>query len=260
MPLSGVDDMATQVGFAWNRIASWLSTGVPASAKEASAKVTSSADDDDQDSKLTYRLFHALAPFSGDAAAVRALAHPAAAVRAALASGGGGGDVGGAPGPLRETLRGMLTAVVATVFSATTKSAVPDIDELLQDYISSTTPVPRHAGPTPAQSSSGAAAVQYHGSALATGDFDGDGSPDLAIGRYGASTGADPSGATNHARMGVVEIQYGGAGSRRSLLALPETLARFGWSMATVDFNLDGVDDLAVGAPGASDWNESTFG
>ena len=157
----------------------------------------------------------------------------------------------------------MLTAVVETVFSESTTEAIPNIDELLQDYIQSAKPVPRQMSPIPTQSTTGAAAVQYHGSALATGDFDGDGTPDLAIGRYGASAagaGADPSGTADRPRMGVVEIQYGGARSRRSLLTLPETLARFGWSMATIDFNLDGVDDLAIGAPGASDWNASSFG
>lgn len=89
------------------------------------------------------------------------------------------------------------------------------------------------------------------GSALAAGDFDGDGFKDLAVGAAGAGDLVDGAGA--------VHILYGsanGVSTRNQILAQsfigqPVTSGdQFGGSLAAGDFNRDGVEDLAVGAPG----------
>jgi len=88
------------------------------------------------------------------------------------------------------------------------------------------------------------------GTALTSGDFNRDGRDDLAIGAPGENAGA-----------GAVNVLYGSAnrltGSRsqiwrqgsNGLLDRARAGDRFGTSLAAGDFNGDGFDDLAVGAP-----------
>ncbi|MCA8953387.1 MAG: FG-GAP repeat protein [Planctomycetes bacterium] len=98
------------------------------------------------------------------------------------------------------------------------------------------------------------------GSAIATGDFDGDGYDDLAIGAYGEDT---PNGSVLDS--GKVHIVYGSAvglqGGQpvgredqvfRMGAGLPgpaQAFSYLGKSLCAGDFNGDGFDDLAVGAP-----------
>ena len=101
----------------------------------------------------------------------------------------------------------------------------------------------------------------HFGRALASGDFDGDGMDDLAIGAPGMDeqdSRENPNGA------GVVFIAYGSSeglilkNGRRSeitesandILGCSEGGERFGHALAAGDFNGDGKDDLAVGVPG----------
>ncbi|MEM0961570.1 MAG: T9SS type A sorting domain-containing protein [Bacteroidota bacterium] len=91
------------------------------------------------------------------------------------------------------------------------------------------------------------------GSAVATGDFNGDGVEDLAIGAPGEDTtaGGDDSG--------VVHVVFGaatGAGLSdrgNQLLIAPDAASgdRLGSVLAAGDFNGDGFDDLAASAPSA---------
>ncbi|SEM35424.1 FG-GAP and VCBS repeat-containing protein [Nonomuraea pusilla] len=88
------------------------------------------------------------------------------------------------------------------------------------------------------------------GSALAVGDFDGDGCADLAVGVSEEFAGARVPGADGN---GVVEVFHGSPGGLawKSGLALRRPSSdRFGASLAAGDFDGDGRDELAVGAPG----------
>jgi hypothetical protein len=91
------------------------------------------------------------------------------------------------------------------------------------------------------------------GAALAAGDFDADGFSDLAIGIPGETVGTIPG-------AGAVQISLG---SRDGLTAIDNffhldspdvpgsagTSELFGAALAAADFNGDGKDDLAIGAP-----------
>jgi hypothetical protein len=93
------------------------------------------------------------------------------------------------------------------------------------------------------------------GTALATGDFDGDQIADLAIGV--------PFDMLDDQMLGSVGVVFGSPGgleldSTQQLDCNTESFAincsdqmRFGYGLAAGDFNEDGVDDLAVGIPGA---------
>jgi hypothetical protein len=93
----------------------------------------------------------------------------------------------------------------------------------------------------------------YFGFALTSGDFDGNGYDDLAIGvPY-----EDPDTVSN---AGIVQVVFGG---QSGLIAetnqrwaqnwigaeTSETNDRFGYALASGDFNGDGHDDLAIGVP-----------
>lgn len=95
------------------------------------------------------------------------------------------------------------------------------------------------------------------GSSLATGDFDGDGRDDLAVGVPNEEVSSVSS-------AGAVNVLYG---SNSGLTAADNQLwhqnslfveggaeysDRFGASLSVGDFNNDGYDDLAVGVPGES--------
>jgi hypothetical protein len=94
-------------------------------------------------------------------------------------------------------------------------------------------------------------ASDHYGSALAIGDFDGDGYDDLAVGVPGKNL-------LGHANAGAVVLYKGtsvGPIAWRVLTSVDGSgdlvdNARFGTSLVALDYDADGVMDLAVGAPG----------
>ncbi|MEW9552707.1 FG-GAP and VCBS repeat-containing protein [Nonomuraea sp. NPDC050783] len=96
------------------------------------------------------------------------------------------------------------------------------------------------------------------GAALATGDFNGDGRADLAIGVPGE--GLSENQRAMDYGDGTVDVLYGSrrglrtdrseAWSQNTLEGRPRYYDRFGAALAAGDFNGDGRDELAVGVPG----------
>jgi hypothetical protein len=99
------------------------------------------------------------------------------------------------------------------------------------------------------------------GGIVAVADFNGDGYKDLAVGFPASSVGSRPL-------VGVVKIYMGSPNGllqfrqtlTQGVLGSNETGDQFGYSLAAGDFNGDGRDDLAVGAPGEAPGSDPRSG
>lgn len=133
----------------------------------------------------------------------------------------------------------------------------------------------RDAGPTAdgaqlwSQASAGIAgsAESYDrfGTTVASGDFDGDGHADLAVGTPGEAVGSKTE-------AGSVSVLYGStsglAAARnqqwsqdsKGVPGTSEAIDRFGSALAAGDFNGDGYGDLAVGVPDEATRNQASTG
>lgn len=94
-------------------------------------------------------------------------------------------------------------------------------------------------------------ANDFLGWAVASGDFDGDGYDDLAMGAPGENEDIFPG-----REHGAVIVNYGGARGIRhtgaeflTVGAIGETIVHYGLALAVGNFNNDAYDDLAVGLP-----------
>ena len=103
------------------------------------------------------------------------------------------------------------------------------------------------------------------GSSVVTGDYNGDGYDDLAVGAPGEDVGS-------RVNAGAVNVIHGGPGGLSSVgdslwtqdVAGVEDAAEdgdlFGWSLASGDFNQDGYTDLAIGVRSEDIENEEDAG
>ena len=97
----------------------------------------------------------------------------------------------------------------------------------------------------------GEAPLDFAGAALATGDFDGDGRQDLAVGAFGNDAAGQNAG-----RVYVVsgtQLLYSGVAGLElvgSVLSGAGLDAQAGEALAAGDINGDGLDDLVVGSSG----------
>ncbi len=87
-------------------------------------------------------------------------------------------------------------------------------------------------------------ANSWFGWSIATGDIDGDGLNDLAIG----APGAESTVGAVHIWSGA-QIQGGDIAAPTHTLLGVESGGRFGWSTHIADINGDGIGDLLIGAP-----------
>jgi hypothetical protein len=120
---------------------------------------------------------------------------------------------------------------------------------------SSTTPVPCHCVPDVGSTSAWGtnAAIDRFGSALAVGDYNGDGFRDLAVGAPEKDlTGGSKSGAVFIFRGSKAGLHHWRSFGPSDFGLASDAFSYCGSALAAGDFNGDGASDLAVGCLGAA--------
>lgn len=103
-------------------------------------------------------------------------------------------------------------------------------------------------------------ANEVFGAAVATGDFDGDGFDDLAVGAPAATVAGARAAGEVIVLHGTTEGLLPAPRGVRLTGVAAESGDQFGASLASGDFDGDGLDDLVVGAPGESVGGRSLAG
>jgi glycosylphosphatidylinositol phospholipase D len=290
LPIGGVDDMAVWASFEWARLANWFDVGPPS---PAGPRVDVDGQDEDMDAseRWVQILSNKLRPFRNHSDTLLALDMRDLQPRLSLvdpASPWSGMQINLDPDVKTNAIvhvdvDKVYTPEVAAVLVRVMQAMMEAVEEImgakmpgregndkgdgdfqLQGHVirtSTTTTTTSVATATAAiPPVSGTHQVGYLGHALATGDFDGDGVTDLAAGAYGAcGTGGigENDDQCSRPQQGLVQVRYGfGANTSGAVTELGGAQVihgRYGWALTTLDYNKDGIDDLVVAAPFASD-------
>jgi len=264
MPIGGIDDMAVYSGMYWERIARWMDQGPPSdpsprvSRRSVSQPQGAGTMPDEGDLWIS-RFTDALRSIPHtEVAALMALEGVAEAFHMAFEEGPDGlPTLHFDSSPLLAPFKGSLLAVLKALLDAVMPKDQRQIRQqffTVQEHPQTTEQAPMQPVAAEASTISGSHAVGYLGRSLSACDLDGDGLKELAAGAYGA-------GERGNGQAGQVVVRYAGGAGATITLNGDQKHARFGWSLACLDFNQDGIDDLVVGAPSSSDvqndWGKS---
>ena len=241
-PLGGIDDMAIWATFVWERLANWIDVGAP-DVVPPRRRLLADEQPVVEDDRFTHDFLSRFEPFQKyhdaivaieDSSKLFSWRDPARPLEGLVYNG---------PVHLKLVLLSMFELVASSVLSkhdvVFSDLKIVDADELAE--------VVTEVDQSSAESSiEGTQAVAYAGAAVASGDLNGDGQLDLIYSQYGVGEPGRP-------QVGSVTVQY----ENSSQTVVGEHLhSWFGKSVVITDLNLDGIDDLIVGAPHAS-FNES---
>eukprot|EP01062_Namystynia_karyoxenos_P061066 TRINITY_DN52_c0_g1_i1.p1 TRINITY_DN52_c0_g1~~TRINITY_DN52_c0_g1_i1.p1 ORF type:complete len:920 (+),score=309.51 TRINITY_DN52_c0_g1_i1:102-2762(+) len=249
IPIGGIDDMAVWAAWVWERVARWLDNGTPAVTPPNSLRAQRGREgpkpgEHDEADQWLRDWIQGLAPLRHVAPALLR-SSGADLLSRADSTDPSKGLVYHGPGELREAVDTLIKGLAQRLSRhGAGAEALRVVGTAQKPPVA---PAAEAVASAALSSDEGDSAVGYLGSALAAGDFDGDGKADLAEGAYGTGVPGTP-------QVGRVHIKYGNGST--AVLDGATTHGRFGWELAVVDLNKDGVDDLAVSAPTTA-WNKS---